>query len=569
MRKFAAISLAGIMAFGAFPVMAEETSTEEASTEAATEAGSEAAESDQVENNWEPFAENVTLRVPVYDRGVEGVPDVTNNYWTQWIQENFGDKYNITVEYVPITRTDVMTSYALLAADQNLPTILMEYDYPKLSTWVNDGYLTSFDMDAFKEVAPNYYARMEADGQIPYTTIGDETYFALASNPNYNINYTWQTFVRMDWLKQVGYDHVPTKRDEYLDAMKKIQEAGLCEHPGGGTMITGLGSDQNHAYREYPFNELDWAMYGDYNIPALGTDANYNLLKRANEDYNSGITDPEYYIIDSETAKANFVNGKSYSYSGYVSASTDFLNAFYDQNPDGKLAITPISSEVDESGEDGIVTVPAWRAENPFGMIVGFSNTATDDELKAAWMYMEWLSQPENLYTFQWGIEGENYNLDEDGNPVTVSDYNGDYKQGFNNSKDYWCIVKEKRTFDTVEENIKADTPQDLPQNFTDDIIKYYYDRLAIADQYGLSDCQFSVVIAAQSEYQNTLGELYKEFRDALTMCKPEEFDAMYKDYAQQYADQGYQEVVDERLEAFQAGNSTRLPENQKAADAE
>lgn len=569
MRKFAAISLAGIMAFGAFPVMAEETSTEEASTEAATEAGSEAAESDQVENNWEPFAENVTLRVPVYDRGVEGVPDVTNNYWTQWIQENFGDKYNITVEYVPITRTDVMTSYALLAADQNLPTILMEYDYPKLSTWVNDGYLTSFDMDAFKEVAPNYYARMEADGQIPYTTIGDETYFALASNPNYNINYTWQTFVRMDWLKQVGYDHVPTKRDEYLDAMKKIQEAGLCEHPGGGTMITGLGSDQNHAYREYPFNELDWAMYGDYNIPALGTDANYNLLKRANEDYNSGITDPEYYIIDSETAKANFVNGKSYSYSGYVSASTDFLNAFYDQNPDGKLAITPISSEVDESGEDGIVTVPAWRAENPFGMIVGFSNTATDDELKAAWMYMEWLSQPENLYTFQWGIEGENYNLDEDGNPVTVSDYNGDYKQGFNNSKDYWCIVKEKRTFDTVEENIKADTPQDLPQNFTDDIIKYYYDRLAIADQYGLSDCQFSVVIAAQSEYQNTLGELYKEFRDALTMCKPEEFDAMYEDYAQQYADQGYQEVVDERLEAFQAGNSTRLPENQKAADAE
>lgn len=44
MRKFAAISLAGIMAFGALPVMAEETSTEEASTEAATEAGSEAAE---------------------------------------------------------------------------------------------------------------------------------------------------------------------------------------------------------------------------------------------------------------------------------------------------------------------------------------------------------------------------------------------------------------------------------------------------------------------------------------------------------------------------------------------
>ena len=36
-------------------------------------------------------------------------------------------------------------------------------------------------------------------------------------------------------------------------------------------MLTGLGSDQNQAYRELiRCNEQDWAMYGDYNIPALG-----------------------------------------------------------------------------------------------------------------------------------------------------------------------------------------------------------------------------------------------------------------------------------------------------------
>ena len=105
LRKVFAVSMAGAMVAGCIPAMADEA----AST-----------------TNWEPFAENVTLRVPVYDRGAEGVPDVSNNYWTGWIQENFGDQYNIKVEYVPITRSDVMTSYALLAADQNLPTILME-----------------------------------------------------------------------------------------------------------------------------------------------------------------------------------------------------------------------------------------------------------------------------------------------------------------------------------------------------------------------------------------------------------------------------------------------------------
>ena len=26
-------------------------------------------------------------------------------------------------------------------------------------------------------------------------------------------------------------------------------------------------------------------------------------------------------------------------------------------------------------------------------------------------MYMEWMTQEENLFTMQWGIEGENYNV--------------------------------------------------------------------------------------------------------------------------------------------------------------
>ena len=173
-------------------------------------------------DSYTPFATNVTLKVPVYDRGVEGVPTVNDNYWTKWIQTNFGDKYNITVEYVPITRTDVMTDYALLAASDSLPTILMEYDYPKVAQWANDGYLATFNMDDFAKVAPTYYNRMVEQKQLDYSQMNGETYFCLAERPFYNTNFYFQTFVRMDWLKQVGYDHVPTTRAEYVDAMKKI-----------------------------------------------------------------------------------------------------------------------------------------------------------------------------------------------------------------------------------------------------------------------------------------------------------------------------------------------------------
>ena len=37
------------------------------------------------------FSETVTIKIPVYDRAFEGW-DVTNNYYTQWVQKEFGDK---------------------------------------------------------------------------------------------------------------------------------------------------------------------------------------------------------------------------------------------------------------------------------------------------------------------------------------------------------------------------------------------------------------------------------------------------------------------------------------------
>lgn len=42
-------------------------------------------------------------------------------------------------------------------------------------------------------------------------------------------------------------------------------------------------------------------------------------------------------------------------------------------------------------------------------------------------------------------------------------------------------------------------------------------------------------------------------------MCAPEEFDALYDELSQKYLDAGYQDVIDERQEMFDAGNTTKL----------
>ena len=39
------------------------------------------------------YDEQIELKIPVYDRGMQGQADVDNNYWTDYVQKNFGDKY--------------------------------------------------------------------------------------------------------------------------------------------------------------------------------------------------------------------------------------------------------------------------------------------------------------------------------------------------------------------------------------------------------------------------------------------------------------------------------------------
>lgn len=532
-----------------------DTSASTADTSASTEAAADTSAVAGIDG-WEPFAENVTISIPVYDRGVEGVPAIGENYWETWIQENFGDQYNITVEFEPITRSDVLTSYSLLAAAEDLPTILMEYDYPKLAQWADDGYLTTYDLDEFAQIAPTYYQRMVDLDQVQYTTMNGDRYFVLAERPYYNTNYTWVKFYRADWLEELGYDGYPTTWAEEKEMLQKLIDEGYCEHPLGGAMATGAGVDQNYAYRTYPQDEYTWATQGNYAIPPLGSDAQKGFLQRENECYNLGFKDPEYYITDAETDKARFVNGETVAYSAYISADMDFLNAFYEQNPDGHLAVAVTKNVTDPDAG----TVPAFRSNNPWGMMIGFSSQASEDQIKAAMMYMEWMTQEDNLFTMQWGNEGEHYEM-KDGLPSAL-EYSGDKTQGYNNNKDYWCVTVEARNAGTIEDVIGMSSPKNIPEDFTQQIIDNYYGQVEVAEAgYSVVDCNFSVVIESESEYQASLLSLYTEYRDQLTMCSPDEFDALYDELSQKYLEAGFQAIIDERAEAYEAGQSTKLPE--------
>ena len=512
---------------------------------------------------WEPFAERVKITVPVYDRSKAGYPAVDDNYWTKWIQSEFGDKWNIDVQYVAIPRGDVMTKYSLLIAGGDTPTIMMEYDYPKVAQWANDGAMQVIDLDEFAKVAPTYYGKMVENNQLGYTDINGETYFVLSERPYYNTGYTWRTFVRMDWLRAVGYDHVPTSYAEYSDAINKIIAAGLTDQAPLGLGIPSSAYVANFAFHDEDLDEAEWAMHCSLGTASLTWEPTYRLLKRTNAEYNQGWYSTEFDLAENsggastDQMQTDFINGKTFSYSGYMAANVNWLTAFYENNPDAELALASAYA-VEEEG----VAVARNRADNAFGMIVGFSSYATPEQLKAAWMLMEWMIQPENLFVLENGVEGATYTMGEDGLPVVDGAYTGEYMLNHNMNIDMTCLVHASKVVGTIEDSIRAVAPQGLPQDFSQAMIdSWYSDTKAIADAgHAYSDPVFAVAIESESEYSATLLSLYQEDYAKLVKCDPAEFDALYEQLCQEYLDAGYQEIIDERLAAYEAGNTTKLP---------
>ncbi len=512
---------------------------------------------------WKAFDQNVTIKVPVYDRGKAGYPAVDNNYWTKWVQTNFGDKYNITVQYVPIPRGDVMTKYSMLIAAGDTPTILMEYDYPKVTQWANDGAMQTIDLNAFKHVAPTYYQKMVNNNQLGYTKVNGEDYFVLSERPYYNTGYTFWTYVRMDWLRKVGYDHVPDNYAEYCDAMDKIIAAKLTDRAPVGFGIPTSPYVDNFSYRDFPADEEEWVMNSSLGTASLSWTPTKRMLKRLNAEYNKGYLTKEFELdLDGSQAKTDFINGKTYSYGYYMSPTVEWLNAFYKNNPGAELALAKGSTSVDG---DAIKVVQA-RADNPFGMIVGFSSLANQDQLKAAWMYMEWMCQEDTLFSMQYGIKGINYtDTDSQGYPLMIN-LEGSGKEemmNHNDNVDMWCIVAASKARKTGEDSIKSIAPQNLPQDFTDDMIKAYQEtKKTAAEGRAYTDPIFAVSIDEESEYNASLFSKYQEYFVKLIKCNPSDFEKLYDQYSKEYDDAGYREIKEARLKAYKEGKTTKLPAN-------
>lgn len=509
--------------------------SETAGAGSATESSSNSGEYTDYSNG---FPETVTIEIPVYDRAFEGW-DVTDNYYTQWIQSEFGDKYNVDVKFVAIGRTTEVADYMQMIAAGNAPSIIMNYDMPQEVNYYNEGAIQDLDLNELAYYAPDYYAQMQ-DTISQYGQLdGNNSFFFAGRSAVY---YSWITLIRQDWLDQVGAE-MPTNLDELNAVAEKWKDAGL------GTL--GANLLQKSFTFEYPFlkdymDESD--LYLDLNVAPLTWGASEEFLRNLNTQYNEGIVDQEFYLkTDDASTKADFVAGKTGTYGFYISSSTDTISSLLANNPDAEVSVLPMgSSSPDGNGY--------YYEYPPYGMIMGINATCTDEQRAAIWMYLNWMIQPDNLFYLQNGIEGETYTLDDDGIATPIADYTGEADLSQNNNKDYWCLVEESATYGDEEKDLTANKKTLAPDGY-DYLIQDSYDTWKANEDYGVLSPVFTKTVDASTEYASDLNAEWQEFYVDLATCDPDEFDEKYAEYCQEYLDSGYQDILDEKQDLIDAGS--------------
>ncbi len=486
------------------------------------------------------FEKQVTIKIPVYDRAFEGW-NVSDNFYTKWIQKEFGDKYNVKVEYVGIGRSTEVADFMSMLADGSAPSIIFNYDMPQAVHYYNEGAMHHLNIQEIANYAPNYWANM---GEInkTYGEMDSKNYFFFAEREP--IYYNNVTLIRQDGLDKVGAI-MPTNLDEYNEVLKKWKEAGLGVK---GEILENKSFDFDYAFRGASVDPKELALYSDLNVAPLTWNSTKEYLKNLNYQYNNGLVDPEFYMVEDDASwKAKFVAGKVGTYQYYISSSTDVISSLMANDPNAKVATLDIIATVPAGSH------PYYYQNLPFGMIMGINNKATEEERAAVWMFLEWMNEPANLFYLQNGVEGQNYNM-ADGIAVPVKDFAGESKRSNNNNKDYWCLAAEVAHYETEELSFKANRTNLAPAGFeylVDDAYKY-----SLRDaQYGLINTIYTKPIASSAEYAADLNALWQELYVKIATCKPEKFEEEYTNACKEYLAAGYQEIIDEKQKLLDEGS--------------
>nr|WP_102716187.1 extracellular solute-binding protein [Paenibacillus castaneae] len=480
----------------------------------------------------EPKKDPVTLKIELFDRNntPAGGDPITNNFFTKYVQENFGDPNNIKIEWVTVPRSEEVDKLNVLMAANQAPDLVFTYDTSTVERYVRDGGLTELGpyIDQFGE---NLKKVLNED-VLSYGVFQDKQYSIVAKRV---ISAQVSTFIRQDWLDELSLP-VPTTTDEFYDTLVAFKKAKPKAIAYGGQTDFFHMSALRYSFWEWDkisdedlFANPDWVMPG-----------NKNAFQFLNKLYNEGLIDKDFPLgigKDTNQFQKNMVN----SLIGAGSTNTNepvYMGYLAElMTNDANAKITLIDPFKDSRGK----TPKPSYTPNGIYIIVPKTSQRAEEVVK----YLDWMSKPENIVRMQNGTEGETFEY-VDGIPKTLD--NDAAKNLLFNYFDY-CIILNGKYVSNDDNllNIAANASDPIYKDFT-------IASIDTGSKDGVVKPRVLAPIESEIKLATTLKKKSEEdmFVKIIT-AKPEKFDAVYEAEVKDYMKIGGQEVMDEKKAKYQA----------------
>ena len=485
-----------------------------------------------------PFTEENpgSLRVCVYDRSNmnSDYGTVTDNFWTNWIKENFYAATHITIEFVAIPRSGSNTAITTMLAAGNCPDIFFTYDSTMLYDYASQGGLANLE-DAIEQYGP--LLKEALSEMLPYGYCYNGQYAVPARRSELG---HLSSFIRLDWLEKIGYE---VKYDNgvavipYSDLetiLTTWKEEGICEYPMSLLVENTEAESMSPIYLAFidydNFTEEDQATLPDIMWP--GVKNGFEFLNRL---YNNGLIQPDWAQYSDETAWKSWITNGQIGFWAHAYwrelGNTESVMSLYANDPTAKVIACTIANE------DGVGAMFDQYA--PYGMYIMVP--ATSEHVNEAIMYLNWQCDPEVFEVLNYGFEGEHYVR------------NGNIHDSTQKAENFRERIS---TGDLIlVYNGNPDTEVQLAEKFRNCdplIVDTYKMAYATATYHNYIPYDFGRAINALGEYGSALNEKLSEVYTKSITCSIDSFSDTFDAQIQEYLNMGGQAVIDEKTEAYE-----------------
>ncbi|WP_274469096.1 MULTISPECIES: extracellular solute-binding protein [unclassified Paenibacillus] len=512
------------------------TGTSATSTASATQAAATAGAS----------KEHRTLTVEVFDRGKPGQPDLNNNYWTKYINDNFGKQFNATVKFVSVPRAQEVDKLNVLMAAGQAPDITFTYNQGVVYNYVQQGGLAELD-SVLKQYGP-VLTKYLGDDVLKYGKFNGKQYSVPGKR---TVLAGSNTFIRKDWLDKLGLP-VPTTPQQFYDTMVAFKEKNPGNVSGvipygyslqplnpGLSLIPEAFKPSNLTEEQFATLQPQSIWLANWSMPGFDKAVQY-----VNKMYNAGLISPNFATDkDGKLLDADISNGKVGAFQTnwdgpYRTAPGTYTNLVKNVPGAQLIPIDPWQNDAGKHPKNGY---------SPNGMYIIIPKTSKNVDL--AIQYLNWMSDPKVTLFLQNGQEGVDYNM-----------VNGVPKQtGTTNSGDKMMTVANNLDYDILSNGIELGDQKKNDAAISTGYPGYEKDaenalKVGMVDYY--ANYFYSIPNAADAKNNAALKNLSAQMLAKLIVAKPAEVEGLYKSLVQQYMDQGGKAVEDEFIKNYKAQNN-------------